>query len=35
LSAMAQRIDAWGIVQAVERLNLECLLALWQPPSAN
>ncbi|HEY1474810.1 MAG TPA: signal peptide peptidase SppA [Pseudolabrys sp.] len=35
LSAMAQRIEAWGAVQAVERLNLDGLLALWHPPSAN
>jgi len=35
LSAMAHRIDAWGAVQAIERLNLDGLLALWHPPSAN
>ncbi len=35
LSAVAQRIEAWGAVQAVERLNLDGLLALWHPPSAN
>ncbi|MGH6665323.1 MAG: signal peptide peptidase SppA [Pseudolabrys sp.] len=35
LSAMAQRIEAWGAVQAVERLNLDGLLALWHPPTAN
>jgi protease-4 len=35
LSAMAQRIDGWGAVQAVERLNLDGLLALWHPPSSN
>jgi protease-4 len=35
LSAMAQRIEAWGGVQAVERLNLDGLLALWHPPSSN
>jgi protease-4 len=35
LSAMAQRIEAWGAVQAVERLNLDGLLALWHPASAN
>ena len=33
--AVAQRIEAWGAVQAVERLNLDGLLALWHPPSAN
>jgi protease-4 len=35
LSAMARRIEAWSAVQAVERLNLDGLLALWHPPSAN
>ena len=35
LSAFAQRIEAWGAVQAVERLNLDGLLALWHPPSSN
>jgi protease-4 len=35
LSAMAQRIEAWGAVQAVERLNLDGVLALWHPPSTN
>jgi protease-4 len=35
LSAMAQRIEGWGAVQAVERLNLDGLLALWHPASSN
>ena len=35
LSAIGQRIEAWGGVQAIERLNLDGLLALWHPPSAN
>jgi protease-4 len=35
LSAMARHIEEWGAVQAVERLNLDGLLALWHPPSAN
>jgi len=35
LSAIAHRIEAWGAVQAVERLNLDGLMALWHPPSAN
>jgi protease-4 len=35
LSAFAQRIEEWGAVQAVERLNLDGLLALWHPPSSN
>lgn len=35
LSAIAHRIEEWGGVQAIERLNLDGLLALWHPPSAN
>jgi protease IV len=35
LSAMAHRIEAWGAVQSIERLNLDGLLALWHPPPAN
>jgi len=35
LNAIAQRIEDWGAVQAVERLNLDGLLALWHPPSSN
>jgi protease-4 len=35
LSAMAHRIEEWGAVQAIERLNLDGLLALWHPPSTN
>jgi protease-4 len=35
LTAMAQRIETWGAVQAIERLNLDGLLALWHPASAN
>src|SRR6516162_2066666 len=35
LSAFAHRIEEWGAVQAVERLNLDGLLALWHPPSSN
>jgi protease-4 len=35
LSAFARRIEDWGAVQAVERLNLDGLLALWHPPSSN
>src|SRR5262249_32414611 len=35
LSSLAQRLEAWGAVQAVERLNLDGLLALWHPPMAN
>jgi protease-4 len=35
LSAVAQRIEEWGGAQAIERLNLDGLLALWHPPAAN
>jgi len=35
LSAIAHRIEEWGAVQAVERLNLDGLLALWHPPATN
>jgi len=35
LSAFAQRLEEWGAVQAVERLNLDGLLALWHPPTSN
>ena len=30
-----QRLGAWGAVEAVERFNLDGLLALWHPASAN
>ncbi len=35
LATLARRIDDWGGVQAVERLNLDGLLALWHPAGAN
>jgi protease-4 len=35
LSALAQRIENWGAVQSVERLNLDGLLALWHPSTIN
>jgi len=35
LSSLARRLEEWGAVQAVERLNLDGLLALWHPPIAN
>lgn len=35
LSAFARRIEEWGAVQAIERLNLDGLLALWHPPGSN
>ena len=31
LSALARRIEDWGTVRAIERLNLDGLLALWHP----
>lgn len=35
LSTLARRIEESATVQAVERLNLDGLLALWHPPVAN
>ncbi|MGB9368701.1 MAG: signal peptide peptidase SppA [Xanthobacteraceae bacterium] len=35
LSAVAERIEALGSLQAMERLNLDGLLALWHPPVTN
>ena len=35
LNTLAHRIEEWGAMQAVERLNLDGLLALWHPPSTN
>jgi protease-4 len=35
LTSLAGRLKEWGAVQAVERLNLDGLLALWHPPSTN
>ena len=35
LNALAQHFREWGSVQAVERLNLDGLLALWHPSSSN
>jgi protease IV len=32
---LARGLGAWGAIQAVERLNLDGLLALWHPASAN
>jgi protease-4 len=31
LSSFARRVEDWGAVQAIERLNLDGLLALWHP----
>ncbi len=35
LSALGRRLDEWGTVVAVERFNLDGLLALWHPAGAN
>lgn len=35
LRAFAERFKEWGAVQAVERLNLDGLVALWHPSTAN
>jgi protease-4 len=35
LGSLARRFEEWGAVQAVDRLNLDGLLALWHPPTAN
>ena len=35
LGSWARHIEEWGAVQAVERLSLDGLLALWHPPVAN
>jgi len=34
LSGFARHLEEWGAVQAVERLNLDGLLALWHPPTS-
>ncbi|HEY7662046.1 MAG TPA: signal peptide peptidase SppA [Xanthobacteraceae bacterium] len=35
LGSFARRLQEWGAVQTMERLNLDGLLALWHPPAAN
>src|SRR5438105_8735221 len=35
LNSLAQRMQGWGSVQAMDRLNLDGLLALWQPALGN
>jgi protease IV len=35
LSTFARELEDWGTVRAVERLNLDGLLALWHPASGN
>ena len=34
LGTLARHLDDWGAIQAVERLNLDGLLALWHPSGA-
>ena len=35
LSSFARRVEDWGTIQAIERLNLDGLLALWHPATPN
>jgi protease-4 len=35
LNALARRLDDWGAVAALERFNLDGLLALWHPAGGN
>jgi protease-4 len=35
LTTLARRFEEYGTIQAVERLNLDGLLALWHPPVSN
>jgi protease IV len=35
LGALARQLESWGSVRAIERLNLDGLLALWHPPAGN
>ena len=35
LGGLARRLDVWGAADAVQVFNLDGLLALWHPPSAN
>jgi protease-4 len=35
LTTLARRFEEYGTIQAVERLNLDGLLALWHPPVGN
>jgi protease-4 len=35
LGSLARQLESWGSVRAIERLNLDGLLALWHPPTAN
>jgi protease-4 len=35
LDTVARRLDAWGAIGAVDRFNLDGLLALWHPAGTN
>ena len=35
LGSFARRLEEWGSIQAIERLNLDGLLALWHPQPSN
>src|SRR3954449_5211404 len=35
LGSLARQLESWGAVRAIERLNLDGLLALWHPPAGN
>jgi protease-4 len=35
LGSLARQLESWGSVRAIERLNLDGLLALWHPPVGN
>ena len=35
LNKLAERLDPWGTIGAVQRLNLDGLLALWHPAGSN
>ncbi|MEN3379274.1 MAG: protease [Hyphomicrobiales bacterium] len=35
LGAFARQLESWGSVRAIERLNLDGLLALWHPPAGH
>jgi protease-4 len=35
LASFARRVEEWGAVQALDRLNLDGLLALWHPAAAD
>jgi protease-4 len=35
LGSLARQLETWGSIRAIERLNLDGLLALWHPPAGN